>query len=97
MIDPNYLARRRNLPSNFSLNFPSPGSTPWPAFRGTRSIAEFFHDEFGDNSLFSTQVSVKQGHTQCIANILDDHRPSTASSIGTLERCPTPTNIGEEA
>jgi hypothetical protein len=30
-----------NLPNNFSLNFPSTGSTPWPALRGPRSIAEF--------------------------------------------------------
>jgi hypothetical protein len=97
MIDPDYLARRRNLPNTFSLNFPSTGSTPWPALRGPRSIAEFFNDEFGDDSLFSTQVSVKQGHTQYIANILDDHRLSTAASVGTLERCPTPTHFGKEA
>jgi hypothetical protein len=97
MIDPNYLVRRRNLPNTFSLNFPSTGSTPWPALRGPRSIAEFFNDEFGDDSLFSTQASVKQGHTRCIANILDDHRLSTAVSVGTLERCPTPTHNGEEA
>jgi hypothetical protein len=97
MIDPNYLARRRNLPNTFSLNFPSTGSAPWPALRGPRSIAEFFNDEFGDDSVFSTQASEKQGHTRCIANILDDHSLSTAVSVGTLERCPTPTHIGEEA